>query len=423
MEYTKLLEMESKGCFDYFWEQANQNPKSPGYGFIADSTKNPRVASIASIGFGLSAIPIGIERGWIEFWQGYERALGTLRSLINNADNHQGFYAHFIDMETGKKINNCEYSTIDTAILINGAICVGEYFGGFVKELADILYSNVNWDFIVDKKNHRFYMHYWPSIYPDGHNGLGGQWDYFAEQLMMYILGAGSPDHKIEPDLYYRMGKLAGKYKGDIYIRGWHNSLFIHQFSHAWFDFSAFVDRDGINWFNNSVKATLANRQYCIDNPEGFKTYGYKSWGLTACTGPYGYSGRYGTLPSGIVKEVNNNDGTVPICGPAGSIPFTPKESIEALLYAYESFPGLWGKYGFYDSYNLDMEEPWFSKEYIGINKGITLLMIENYKSGLIWDLYMKNPFVREGIKNLMFKEVGKDEGWADGPSSPLKTA
>ncbi|HZJ58195.1 MAG TPA: glucoamylase family protein [Clostridia bacterium] len=420
----KLLKLESRLCFNFLWEQVNSDPKSPGYGLILDSTNQPKIASIASVGFGLSAIPIGIERGWITSAEGYERVLGTLNTLINNVDDHKGFYAHFVDIKTGERWNNCEYSTIDTAILINGAICVGEYFGGKIKELSEVIYKMVDWDFIVDKENNRFYMHYWPEIYPEGHSGLGGQWDYFAEQLMMYILGAGSPTSKLGPELYYRMGKLTGEYKGEIYIRGWYNSLFIHQFSHAWFDSAGYVDRDGVNWFNNSVKATLANRQYCIDNPEGFRTYNSKAWGLTACAGPGGYSGRYGTLPSGIVDEVNNNDGTVPICGPAGSVPFTPQESMDALLHAYECYPSLWGKYGFYDSYNLDQAEPWFSKEYIGINKGITLLMIENHLSGLVWDLYMKNQFIKDGLKTLMFSEVKKDMGWPDRPmDSPLKTA
>lgn len=406
MDGIALLEQEARYCFNFLWEHTNTDINSPGYGLIIDTTDKPEVASIASVGFGLSAIPIGVERGWITYEQGYERTYSTLKSLIHNVDQYKGFYAHFTDIKTGKRYNNCEYSTIDTAILVNGAITCGEYFDGQIKELAEEIYKRVDWNFIVDKENKWFYMHYWPEIYPEGHSGLGGQWDYFAEQLMMYILGAGSPTSKVGPELYYNMGKLIGRYKGEIYIRGWYNSLFIHQFSHAWFDFKKYFDRDGINWFDNSVKATLANRQYCIDNPEGFRTFGANSWGLTACAGPKGYCGRYGILPSGIVEDVNSNDGTVPICGAAGSLPFTPKESIQALLYAYENFPQLWGEYGFYDSYNLDQDEPWFSKEYIGINKGITLLMIENYLSGLIWELYMNNSYIKEATKTLMFNSV-----------------
>ncbi|NLJ41935.1 MAG: hypothetical protein GX352_10085 [Clostridiales bacterium] len=424
MNGVRLLELEAKGCFYFLWEHINDDINSPGYGLIMDSTKRPGIASIASVGFGLSAIPIGVERGWISHGQGFERALGVLKTFMNNVDNHRGFYAHFVDIKTGKRIDNCEYSTIDTAILINGAITVGEYFGGSIKALAEEIFKRTDWDFIIDKENKWFFMHYWPEIYPAGHSGLGSQWDYYAEQLMMYILAAGSPISKSGPELYYNMGKLTGEYQGELYIRGWYNSLFIHQFSHAWFDAAEYVDRDGINWFKNSVKATLANRQYCIDNPEGFKTYHANAWGLTACAGPKGYCGRYGTLPSGIIKDVNENDGTVPLCGPAGSIPFTPGESMEALLYTYRTYPQLWGDYGFYDSYNLDGQKPWFSREYIGINKGISLLMIENYFTGLIWDLYMKNKFVKDGLESLMFRKTKNTKGQITRPVyASLQTA
>lgn len=403
---TKVLDLEAKACFDFFWNEANIDLNSPGYGLILDTNVDSQRASIASVGFGLSAIIIGVERGWITYEEGYERTLGTLTTLLEHVEHYRGFYAHFIEMQTGKRMGQCEFSTIDTAILLNGALTSGEYFGGKIKELADKIYRRVDWDFIVDEKNKWFYMHYWPEIYPEGHSGLGGHWDYYAEQLMMYILAAGSPTSPVGPHLYYNMKKLIGEYKGSLYIRGWYDGLFIHQFSYAWFDSAKYIDRDGINWFENSVKATLANRQYCINNPDGFSTYHSNSWGLTPCLGPNGYSGRYGPSPSGLIEDVNQNDGTVPPCGAAGSLPFTPKESMEALNYMYETFPQLWGKYGFYDSYNLDQKSPWFSNQYIGINKGITLLMIENYRSGLIWNLYMKNKHVQKGLEVLMFKKV-----------------
>lgn len=399
-ELGELLELEAKGCFDFFWEQANTDPNSPGYGLIVDITTKPKRASIASVGFGLSAIVIGVARGFITYEQGYERTLGTLKTLVDNVANYKGFYAHFVDMDTGQRIDESEYSTIDTAILINGAITSSEYFGGEVKKLVDIIHKKVDWNYIVDNKNKWFCMH----IEEDGK--LVGHWDYYAEQLMMYILAASSTTSKVGAELYYRMGRLIGDYNGDVYVRSWHNAIFTYQFSQAWFDSARYVDRDGFNWFDNSVKASLANRQYCINNPGGFKTYNENSWGLTACSCPSGYSGRFGISPSGLMQEENCNDGTVPPCGPAGSIPFTPDESIAALEYMYENYPELWGPYGFYDSYNLDGENPWFSKCYIGINKGITLLMIENYRSGLIWDLYMKNKYIKEGLKALMFKEI-----------------
>lgn len=148
----KILELEQKGCFRFFWEQANTDPKSSGYGLIADITIEPGRASIASVGFGLSAIIIGVERGFITYDQGYERALGTLNTLLKNVDSYRGFYAHFVDINTGEKWAGSEYSTIDTAIVLNGAITAGEYFGGAVKDLVDDIYGKIDWNYI-DRKS------------------------------------------------------------------------------------------------------------------------------------------------------------------------------------------------------------------------------------------------------------------------------
>lgn len=162
------------------------------------------------------------------------------------------------------------------------------------------------------------------------------------------------------------------------------------------------MDRNGIDWFENSIKATKANRQYCLDNQNRFRTYREKSWGLTACAGPTGYSGGYGAKPAKAEVD-KENDGTVAPCGAIGSIVFTPKESIEVMEYLYLHFPKLWCEYGFKDGYNLEGEKPWFATECIGIDKGISLVMIENYLSGTIWQCFMKNGFVKKGMEELGF--------------------
>ena len=398
----KILELEAKGCFQFFWNEANTEPNSPGYGLILDTNTDPQRASIASVGFGLSAIIIGVERGWITYDAGYRRTLGTLRTLLNNVEHHKGFYAHFIETETGNRMGQCEFSTIDTAILLNGALTSGEYFGGEIKELSDEIYRRVDWNFIVDEENNWFYMHYWPEIYPEGHSGLGGHWDYYAEQLMMYILAAGSPTSPVGPKLYYSMKKLIGQYNGSIYIRGWHDALFIHQFSHAWFDSAKYIDRDGINWFENSVKATLANRQYLIDNQRAL-SLSQQFMGIDTMPRSQ-YSGRYGPSPSGLIEEVNQNDGTVrPAVQRAHS--FYPKSLWRLLTTCMKHFLS-YGENMASMIHTTLSRTPWFSEQYIGINKGITLLMIENYRSGLIWNLYMKNEHIQRGLEILMFKNV-----------------
>ena len=202
--------------------------------------------------------------------------------------------------------------------------------------------------------------------------GFWGKWDMYAEQLMLYVLGTASPTFPVNKEMYIDMQKPKESFAGieDI-IYTYCGTLFTYQFSHAWIDFRDMADKEGINWFENSVKATKANREYCIKKSDKFKTFGENSWGLTACVGPNGYSGGYGASPS-IEDLDKQNDGTVSPCGAAGSIVFTPELSIKSLEYYYNNFPKLWGKYGFKDAYNLEKGE-WYSKEVIGIDKGISI--------------------------------------------------
>jgi hypothetical protein len=400
IRHEELLELESRACFEFFWKEVNTDKNSPGFGLIRDRVPSDgTMASIAAVGFGLTAIVVGVERGWIEYRQGYERTLGTLNTLWNNVEHVNGFYYHFIDINTGRRYRNCEVSNVDTAIAICGALTAAEYFGGEVKERAQQIYERVNWEWFRDPARNQFYMGYSPE------KGFEGYWDFYAEQMMMYFLGAASPTYPVNSDMFYSFIRHEATYNNDLsFINSWYGSIFTYQFSHAWFDFKGLVDKDGVDWWQNSVKASIASRQYCIDESKKYKTFGENSWGLTACDGPYGYSGRYGAPPSGskLMGKYNThhrNDGTIPTCGAAGSIVFTPVEAINALSYYYENFPQLWGKYGFKDAYNLDVSPAWFAEDYIGIDKGITLLMIENYRTNLVWDIFMKNKYVQLGIE------------------------
>jgi hypothetical protein len=183
-------------------------------------------------------------------------------------------------------------------------------------------------------------------------------------------------------------------------------SLFTYQFSHAWFDLRNTADRSGVDWFENSIKAVKANRQYCFDNSDALKTFESGAWGLSACDGPKGYIGDYGSLPSGVGFRKHYTDGTIPPYGAAGSVVFLPNECIETLELYYSRFPECWGEYGFKDAFNLDVFPSWFGEDYIGIDKGISLLMIENYRSGLIWDVFMKNEHVKQGMKKCGIKQL-----------------
>lgn len=400
LKEQKILELESLGCFEFFWEEANTDKNSPGYGLIRDRVPGgSEIASIASVGFGLTAIVIGVERGWITKKQGFERALGTLNTLYNNVQHVNGFFYHFVSMKTGKRYERSEVSNIDTAIAVCGAITVGEYFGAEVKERAGQIYERINWQWFRDPVRNLFYMGY------SDEEGHGGYWDFYAEQMMMYFLGAASPTYPVNPNMFYSFIRHRASYKnGPAFINSWIGSIFTYQFSHAWFDFRGSIDKAGDDWWENSVIATKSSRQYCIDECGRFETYGENSWGPTACDGPFGYSGRYGAPPSGS-REMgsfngeHNNDGTIAPCGAAGSIVFTPEEAVDALNYYHEKLPQLWGKYGFKDAYNLEVSPAWFGEDYIGIDKGITLLMIENYRTGLVWDIFMRNDYAQTGMK------------------------
>ena len=271
-------------------------------------------------------------------------------------------------------------------------------FPGKIKQKAEELYKRIDWEWYRNKENNYFYMGYKPET------GFWGHWDMYAEQLMLYVLGVASPTHPVSKTMYDDMKKETCTYEGieDI-IYTYCGTLFTYQFSHAWIDFRDRKDENGIDWFENSKKATIANRIYCIKNKDRFKTFGENSWGLTACVGPNGYSGGYGAMPA-LADVDKQNDGTVSPCGAVGSIVFTPELSIKALENFYNHYPKLWGKYGFIDGYNLENGE-WYSTEVIGIDKGISMMMIENYLSQLLWKQFMKNEYVQKGLEMLNIRK------------------
>lgn len=278
----KLLLKELKGSYNFFIKEVNLNKNSQGYGLIRDKDMYAdEIASIASVGYGLAALIIGAKRKWIKYEKAYERVNKTLDTFLNNVEGKNGFYYHFVNMNTGKREWNCEISIIDTAIFICGAIAAGEFFQSEVKEKAEELYKRINWEWYRNKENNLFYMGYKPE------KGFWGQWDMYAEQLMLYVLGTASPTFPTNKEMYNAIRKEKADYENikDI-IYTYCGTLFTYQYSHAWIDFKDKKDFEGIDWFDNSIKATLANRKYCIKNSKKFKTYGENSWGLTACVGP-----------------------------------------------------------------------------------------------------------------------------------------
>lgn len=383
---------EAEACFRFLYEQANDDRSRKGFGLVRDNTgpTNP-AASIASVGFALAGLPVAVERGWIDHAGAETRAVGTLRTLAEGLEQIHGFFYHFMDMKTGARHGASEVSIIDTALCLAGALVAGTYFGGETGERADAVYARVDWPWYRNAEANRFYMGF-----REEEGGHRGGWNHYAEQLMMYILGAGAPDHPVPGSMMYSFDRWKGSWGGgEEFIYSHANSLFVHQYSHAFVDFRGMRDREGVAWFDNSVAATRTSHAYCSENPEGWKTFGPESWGPTACASPRGYSGAFGSPPWGVGHS--RNDGTIAPAGALGSMPFTPEESAAALVH-YQGIEALSGPYGLLDSYNLDVEGGWFAPGVIGIDKGISLLMIENHLSGMIWELFMQHPAVRRGL-------------------------
>lgn len=390
-----VIEYEMRGSFNFFWEQANTDVNSPGYGLIRDRYPGSEgVASIASVGYGLTAYIVGIEKGYISKEEGYDRANKTLDTLLA-MDRQEGFFYHFVDMKTTKRAWGSEVSTIDTAILLMGVLSAGEYFGGEVQTKAKQIYDDVNWPWFIDESRDMFYMAY----RPEKDKGKEGHWDFYAEQLMLYILAAGSDTHPIDDSPYYAFTRHYAKYgDGKPFIHSWFGSIFTYQFSHAWIDFRDYYDKDDVNWFDNSVEASLAQVAFATDMDEKYETLGPDAWGLSACDGPDGYNGLYGAPPSGFDNKQHKVDDTIPPYGAIGSIVFLPEQAKRAMLNYY-SVTELQGKYGFKDAYNLTKD--WYASDVIGIDKGITLLMLANYENNTVYKVMMKNSSILKGLSTL----------------------
>lgn len=394
-----VLKAEQKASFDFFWDEAVSDESSLGLGLIPDRYPSVDLCSIASVGFGLAAIPIGVENGYITRKDGEARAISILKGM-KKLKTVEGFYFHFYNKYTGQVSSGSEVSNIDTSIMLAGGLVCASYFDGEVETLFNSIYDAVNWPWFINKTTNNFYM-----SYNDTTKSFAGQWDFYAEQLMMYFLAAGSNTHPIDSTPYYSFKRVYGSYGEDRFVHSWFGSLFTYQFSHVFIDFRNIRDKLGMDWYENSVKASRANYNYCVDNPDGFVGFGQNGWGLTACDSPSGYSGYFGAVPNGYDNKQIKNDGTIPPCGALGSLVFVPDLVIPTMNY-YSKIPNLIGDYGFKDAFNLEGDNIWIDSSVIGIDKGIGLLMIENYRSDLIWNLFMENQITKKALNVLEFSQV-----------------
>jgi hypothetical protein len=403
---TAFLLRELQASVQFFLDHTNRIPGSPGFGLTVDSTKKPTVASIAASGFALSAWVIAAERGWLDRDVARQIVRGTFRTLLEIAPHHRGFYAHFLDLQTGQRWKKCEFSTIDTALCLNGVITAAAYFqeDAAIADLAAQLLERPDWRAFVFERDGQalFHMAYNPDTdgdYVHGEPGFISQWDMAAEQKMMYLQAAPRLEADLARRLYHGFRRDRGEFEGQSIVINPGGNLFAYQFSEAWLDTARWLDPDGIDWFENTRRAARAQRAFCIANTSRYQTYGKNCWGLSAGDSPHGYD-VFGAPP--CLGEPHH-DGTVSIYAAVACLPFLPDETLALMEYLYREHPQTWGEYGFYDALNLDVSPAWYSRAVYAIDKGLSMLMIENHLTRLIWETYTNHPFIRQALSILGF--------------------
>jgi hypothetical protein len=433
-----LLDDIERRSFAWFWRTTD-----PATGLVPDRYPTPSFSSIAAIGFGLTAIAIGVERGYVSRAAGRDRVLATLRFLRDapqgdaaaGVTGYHGFYYHFLDMATGRRYRDSELSSIDTALLLAGALFCREYFAGDdpaeaeLRRITDALLDRVDWRWMQPRA---------PAIamgWQPEHGFLDYDWIGYNEAMIVILLALGSPS-PVEPAAWDAWSARYAEHWGVAYGQEHLQfpPLFGHQYSHLWVDFRGIRDRflaaHGIDYAENTRRATYAQRAYAIANPGGFAGYGAGVWGLTACDGPGDMTLTVGGAPRvfrGYAARgpADNDDGTVAPTAMIGSLPFAPEivvPGIAALLERYGA--AVYGELGFVDAFNPSFPASaapatgrvvpgagWVDVDALGIDQGPIVGMIENHRSGLIWKIMRGSAYLRRALVR-----AGFTGGWLEAP-------
>ncbi len=427
-----LLDDVQRRTFHYFWDLADPNTH-----LVPDRAPTPSFSSIAAVGFGLTAYGIGAERGFVTREAAAQRTLATLQSMLalkqgpdaRGVSGYHGFFYHFLDMKTGERFETVELSTVDTALLVAGALFAQSYFDRddptekAIREAAETLYARIDWT--------------WEQVRPPaismGWTPEQGfhtyDWRGLNEAMIVILLALGSPTHPVDPGAwseYHKTDRWASFYGQDHFT---FPPLFGHQYSEVWIDFRGIQDpvvkEHGIDWFENSRRASIAQHAYAVENPGQWRDYGDRIWGLSACDGPMDATvtidGRPRTFHSYTARGADSgdirDDGTIAPTAAVSSIVFTPELSIPAIREMSTRYGmNLYSTYGFLDAFNPTLRtaeqlkhgrvvpaQGWFDVDYLGIDEGPILAMIENYRSGLVWKTMRKNPHVVAGLKRAGF--------------------
>jgi hypothetical protein len=426
---AEMLDRLRRETFDFFRHEAN-----PANGLVPDKTQPGSPSSIAAVGMALSVYIVAVERELLSRTEAIQRTLTILRFFRSsrqgpdpNATGYKGFYYHFIDMQTGQRAWQCELSTIDSAILMAGVLTASTYFTGTseaeteIRELADILYRRVDWKWALNGGT--TICHGWN---PES-GFLPYRWDtHYSEALILYVLALGSPTFPIDAQGYSEWTSTF-EWKTIYGIEHLYaGPLFIHQMSHLWLDFRGIHDdfnrKKGIDYFENSRRATLVQRQYGIENPLGFSHYHKYGWGLTASDGP----GPAVLEVNGIQRQFFDytargapfgpDDGTISPWAVVASLPFAPEIVIDTVRHAIERLSlKRRSPYGFDASFNATYPDTtrnqngWVSPWIFGLNQGPIILMIENFQSELVWKIARECSYIVRGLRRAGFRD-----GWID---------
>lgn len=392
-EDDQFLNGLEQANFLFFLEQAN-----PKTGLVKDrcgvrAADNSAAASIASTGFGLTALCIGHQRGFIPYAEVRLRVLQALSFLWHKVPTHRGFFFHFANINTGERIWDSEISSVDTAILLCGVLTCREHFRSDkdISELAHAIFDRVDWTWLSEDTA-LLSLGWTPEL-----GFIPSRWDFYSELMMMYLLGMGSQSHPLNSDTWFAWKRTTFEYDGLRYI-GAFAPLFVHQYSQAWFDFRNKRDRYA-DYFQNSVVATEAHRIFCVELNVQFPDYSNALWGISASDSEKGYVIWGGPPAMGPI------DGTVVPAAAGGSLPFLPSETMRVLRTIHDHYPKAWCRYGFVDAFNP--LTGWYDTDVIGIDTGITMLMAENARSGFVWETFMKNPEAQRGMEIAGFKPYG----------------
>ena len=390
----QLLDEIQRTAFAFFWDESSERTGQTKDRALANGNDTRVMSSIAATGFGLTGLCIGHKREFRDAKEIEERVRKTLRFIENDLPNEHGFFYHFIHMETGKRWETVELSSIDTSLLLCGALTARQYFANQeIKDLATKIYERVDWQWMLNGGK-AFSMGWKPES-----GFLDGRWEHFCELMMIYLLGIGSPTHSVPAETWDAWTRPTIKYQGLEFISG-NDPIFTHQYSQAWFDFRDKRDKYA-NYFKNSVVATKAHKLFCLSLRDRFPDYSDDLWGISASDYEKGYTAWGGPPPQGPI------DGTIVPCATGGSLPFLFEDCVRVLRtlrgpYAKRA----WSKYGFLDAFNPLTN--WYDTDVLGIDQGITLLMAENHRTGFVWEQFMKDEAVKRGMDRAGFRAEPK---------------